>query len=830
MFKLVLTLRRILNLPRRKSRVSGPHLVRLELLEPRLALATFTVTNNADTGEGTLREAILLANQNPGMDLIHFNLPQANRTIRPTQELPFVQDSTQIDGTTQPGYDGLPVIQLDGSLLARSNYSGLPISGSNCSVIGLHIFNFDFGILLTGGSNNVIAQNAIGADPRGQATTGNRLQGIYVYDSSNNQIGGPNAGNLISGNGEAGIRINGAGSFNNKVQGNLIGTDASGSSAYGSQDWGVLISHGSLNVVGVDGDTIDDDKEANVLSGNLLSGVRVDSGSFNVIAGNTIGLSADKMQAIATQDYGVEITFGTTNTLVGSNADSKGDFYERNIISANRFDGILVWQSSRNVIQGNWIGLSGDGLSAKGNGGSGVRIDNSSDSNQVGSINSENFIAGNGEHGIVVLSSAGVQLSRNMIGYAINMTPAPNGLSGIDVQDSSNTVIGGMVERQGNWIEYDMQKAITILGDTSRVVYRYNKMQGTSPLVVDVGDDGETANDLRDADTGPNQLQNSPIVQAVYAHNIAPMVAGSINSTALTKLTIEVLSAFEIEPGRISLSPERSFDVTTDQTGYASWSTVLDNPLAVGQSIVAIASQGSIGSSELSNRVLANEYLRIELSASTLSEAGGSLVATIHRAGGDSTDDDLEINLTSNSQFSPRILLPDSVIILAGTESVSFNVSAIDDSYFSSSAVALIASSIHGTGIIDVPLVDNDSQWHNYVLPLDVNSNGTITPSDALLIINYLNSGENRVLNQISPPFPPLYYDTVIDGRVSPSDALAVINHLNSKSSGEGESLESNQQSSLLSDQLTTIDSLYAYFEDDVFAVGKSRAKYAKFR
>ncbi|MFO0942575.1 MAG: dockerin type I domain-containing protein [Pirellulales bacterium] len=826
MFKLVLALRRLSSLSRRKSGAARSHLwLQTEPLEPRLALATFTVTSDADSGEGTLREAILLANQNPGMDSIHFNLPETNRSIRPTQELPFVQDSTQIDGTTQPGYDGLPVVQLDGSLLAHANYSGLPISGSNCSVVGLHIFNFDFGILLTGGSNNHIAQNAIGADPRGHTVTGNRLLGIYVFDSSNNQIGGPNAGNLISGNREAGIRINGAGSFNNKVQGNLIGTDASGSSTYGSQDWGILISQGRLNAIGVDGDNVDDDKEANVLSGNRISGVRVDGGSFNMIAGNTIGLSADKLQPIATQDYGVELTFGTTDTLVGSNADSKSDFYERNIISANRFDGVIVWQSSRNVIQGNWIGLSGDGLSANGNGGSGVRIDGSSDSNQVGSINSENFISGNGEHGIVVLSSTGVQLSRNMIGYAINMTPMTNGLSGIDVQDSSSVAVGGIAQSQGNWIEHGTQKAITVQGDSSRVIYQNNRLRGTAPVAIDVGNDGETTNDLQDADTGPNQFQNSPTIQAVYSHNIEPMVAGSINSLALTKLTIEVLSVFEVEPGRLAFSPEKSIEVTTDQKGFASWSTVLDNSLAVGQSVVAIASQGVVGSSELSNRVQANELLRIELSASTLVEAGGSLVATIHGASGSSVAEELEINLTTNSQFSPRISLPDSVIIPVGAESVSFTVSAIDDSYFGLSSVALIASSSHGTGIIDVPLLDNDSQWHNYLLALDVNSNGTITPSDALLIINYLNSGENRVLNQTSPPFPPLYYDTVEDGRVSPSDALAVINHLNSQTGGEGELSVSELQNNDPTDKLSMTDSFFACFENEVFGAEQSRLR-----
>ena len=50
------------------------------------------------------RDAIQDANSNPGLDLIHFNLPGGGvHTIRPTRQLPIITDSVQIDGTTQPG-------------------------------------------------------------------------------------------------------------------------------------------------------------------------------------------------------------------------------------------------------------------------------------------------------------------------------------------------------------------------------------------------------------------------------------------------------------------------------------------------------------------------------------------------------------------------------------------------------------------------------------------------------------------------------------------------------------------------------------------------------
>ncbi len=73
--------------------------------------------------------------------------------------------------------------------------------------------------------------------------------------------------------------------------------------------------------------------------------------------------------------------------------------------------------------------------------------------------------------------------------------------------------------------------------------------------------------------------------------------------------------------------------------------------------------------------------------------------------------------------------------------------------------------------------------WRNPVDSIDVNSNGSISPLDALLVINRLNSGQSRTLpNQHDPASP--FFDTSGDGQVSPIDALLVINQLNSGARG----------------------------------------------
>src|SRR5438874_6396631 len=65
--------------------------------------ATFTVTNTADTGVGSLRQAIIDANNNAGADTIAFLIPGVGvQTITPASPLPTITDAVTIDGYTQP--------------------------------------------------------------------------------------------------------------------------------------------------------------------------------------------------------------------------------------------------------------------------------------------------------------------------------------------------------------------------------------------------------------------------------------------------------------------------------------------------------------------------------------------------------------------------------------------------------------------------------------------------------------------------------------------------------------------------------------------------------
>ncbi len=98
------------------------------------------------------------------------------------------------------------------------------------------------------------------------------------------------------------------------------------------------------------------------------------------------------------------------------------------------------------------------------------------------------------------------------------------------------------------------------------------------------------------------------------------------------------------------------------------------------------------------------------------------------------------------------------------------------------SLVATDSSGEFSVHHLTVRVVDPRITWHNRPMPLDVNNDGVVSPSDALAVINLLNSGngfpDNSELNR--------FVDTNDDEFLTPIDALMVINHLNAQADGEG--------------------------------------------
>ncbi|MCA9263323.1 MAG: hypothetical protein KDA60_05720 [Planctomycetales bacterium] len=147
---------------RLNSRGETRRKLRYEELERREVLATLVVANANDSGDGSLRNAIVEANGTTERDTITFDIGIGVQVIRPQTALPAITNPLTIDGTSQPGYSGIPLIELDGAQ-AGDQVPGLTIDSSSVEIRGLSVSSFDgAGIHIVSGSNSTIAGNYVG--------------------------------------------------------------------------------------------------------------------------------------------------------------------------------------------------------------------------------------------------------------------------------------------------------------------------------------------------------------------------------------------------------------------------------------------------------------------------------------------------------------------------------------------------------------------------------------------------------------------------------------------------------------------------------------------
>ena len=295
--------------------------------------SSFIVVNTNDAGAGSLRQAILNANASAGPDVISFAIPGAGvPTITLASALPTITDPTTIDGTTQPGFAGVPIIELNGNGLSGN---GLTVSAAHITIKGLVINRFGgAGIAIIGSrtTDTVVQGNYIGTDATGTVRQPN-FDGIAVGNTvtspRNSLIGGPTAAerNVISGNNRTGILL--ITGFDNSVLGNYVGTSADGTADLGNAGSGIWILSAVNTAVGglVPG-------AGNVLSGNNQHGLLISGSSTGSDAWQPDWHQRRRDPGARQHVAGINVN-GPSNIIGGTTAA------DRNVISGT-LDGIIL--------------------------------------------------------------------------------------------------------------------------------------------------------------------------------------------------------------------------------------------------------------------------------------------------------------------------------------------------------------------------------------------------------------------------------------------------------------------------------------------------------
>jgi putative cofactor-binding repeat protein len=442
-----------------------------------------TVTTVADSGPGSLRECMTVANNCTGTT-IEFDIPGPGNMsdggdswwrISPDSALPtLLSRSTTIDGTTQTTNQGDsnsvgPEIEINGD--QAGNAHGLAVYRPNNTIEGLVINGFDGtsmgGIFLNGAAvtGNTIQGCYLGTSATGDSAIAN-YNGLRIASfAANNEIGGTAAGegNLISGNTGAGVYLLAA-CESNRLRGNFIGTNATADAAIPNGADGVYVTSNSGVTVGGT-----NPGEGNVISGNGQYGVRFSSTDNIVLQGTRIGTDSSGTIAVPNGSHGVYIINSDTAIIGGTSAGAG------NIISANGGYGIYLAASGEAAIYGNMIGTGPTGSEAGlGNGGDySILLSNTvtKKSVKIGGLSAGegNVIADGAFSGIRVnIPGADVEIAGNII--------RDHGEHGIESDFDSVSIIGNLIHGNG------LDGISFVCLDTTNFIY-HNTIHGN-------GDDG----------------------------------------------------------------------------------------------------------------------------------------------------------------------------------------------------------------------------------------------------------------------------------------------------------------------------------------------------
>jgi hypothetical protein len=515
-----------------------------------------TVSEVEEEGDQcTLRGAIEEANARGEVAGINFDIPSADAgcygsvcTITPETALPSVTGRVLIDGTTQPGYDPdqAPLITLEG----RSTAIGLHLATDGLAVQGLTVTDFaEAGIKIEGSQVQVSRSRLLG-NGVGVLVAGGTQNIIGAIESDGDGAQSSCIYNVIAGSAEAGIKVEQA-SSENTIWCNLIGVfslvdgvDTAPNAA------GILIENTPSQQI-----------SNNRIAGNTGAGVHIvgPDATGNLISENLIGGFED--QDTEGNQWGIVVESASNNTI-GQPASSERT--NANFISDNTLGNILIFSeeaeapASFNVVHRNYVGTDLNGRATLENAGFGIAISGWASDNTIGARGGEGFSNVIGQHdisdiaiyGTVDSSATGNTVHSSLVGFGLEYldgdSPAIQQFSStnIDVRGAANTHLGA----SGTTpliVGSAMLDAIQIDGRLGRYL---------------VNLDGRKFN--FDADLGPDvggtRVQNVLVTTAAWREATKPVMLGrdgiDVQSTHAVLIGPDVRVETCLDPGSGSLN------------------------------------------------------------------------------------------------------------------------------------------------------------------------------------------------------------------------------------------------------------------------------------
>jgi len=543
-----------------------------------------------------------------GIDLSHMATP--GNTITGNKI------GTNLTGTGAiPNYVGISLGEASNNVIGGTEQgAGNLISGNTQE--GLHIG--------TNSNLNSVLGNTIGTDVTGEIAIPNVFYGVFIgFGASDNTIGGvdPGAGNLISGNGQAGVFIQNETSVGNHILGNRIGTNRTGSSSLPNYN-GVTVV-GALETIIGGAETSTPwvcDGPCNLISGNDYFGVTIQGVSAGVqqqaslvvtarlvvadqgnqVLGNFIGTDLVGTSALPNA-AGVDLSYEATGNLIGgSNLLGEG-----NLISGNQREAIVLRHSltANNQILGNRIGTTRDGGAALPNGEYGIWIYGGASGNTVG---------GEGEGNGNLIS--GQAMDVGYFGVVIGGETQP--------EARDNQVIGNLIGT--NWTSTTAIPnggGVAVAWYATGSVIRENVISGNNGhgiLLMDDVTDNQVIGNL----IGTNRTGTTAIPNGYSGVGVARGVTGSVIRDNVISgnnehgIMIVEATGNEVRDNYVGVVADGQSPMANGGVGIILF-TAPQNMLGPGNTIaynavgVAIGYPESVGNTITQNSIYANTYEQI---------------------------------------------------------------------------------------------------------------------------------------------------------------------------------------------------------------------------
>jgi len=487
----------------------------------------------------TLRAAIEESNATPAIhEIIRFNIPNVGPHIIYVPEdsdFPPVRSASIIG----PNLNNLAAIVIDGNGVANSAFS--IVSNTGGAVSGLRIQNFDYTAIAVLGAQDITIANNILLNNR-------NLGGIHIREGNSGYI---------------------------RIVGNIIGVNPDDDSRQANGK-GIYIHIEPLDTVNImiGGALLE---ERNIISGSNSHNIYILNARMEYpirIQGNYIGTDPTGTLPIPNGSgvvgSGIEI-INSYGVIVGGSTPGEG-----NLISGNSGAGVNIDSCAQITIKGNQMSTNASGSAS---------IPNGSHYTSLADVYADNSQLITVEDNVLL---EGLVFSTNGDGFGVSESTVFNNKIGIT---DSGVVRSSFVARRGLYFKGTTDTTASVNGITgfetgiqvdvnSGVTLRQNKIWGNQGLGIDLVSAiaGVTPNDNLDADSGPNGLQNFPVITGITKTNIGGAiyvdVAGTYHSQASTNYRIELFNSVACDANGYGEGQKyiANRNVTTDASGNVNWS------------------------------------------------------------------------------------------------------------------------------------------------------------------------------------------------------------------------------------------------------------------